>query len=152
MALRNKIKELATQEGYENISDFVEPFIKEGNYFCDFQFHLAEQYGLYYSYDGLYSAIRNDLNFTLQGIKKKKKLFNQARIKILIERDGFKKQAIGKKWLRKVSLLGFTSLADAIEDLEKRFLKIHVAEMLGVSYQHYCLRKRMIKKLNENNN
>lgn len=151
MSLRDEIEKLAIQEGYENISDFVEPFIEDGHSFLDFQFHLAEQHGLYYSYDGLYSAIRDDLNFDLQGIIKKRKLLTAARTKILIERDGFKKQATGKKWLRRVSLLGFTSLVDAIDGLEKRFLKTHVAEMLGVSYQHYCLRKRMIKK-NENNN
>lgn len=150
MSLRKEIKKIAKEKEFDSISDFVEDFINQGNYLSDFQYHIAKEFGLYYSYDGLYSAIRNDLNFVLQGtrgrIVRERELFEKQRSKLLTEGENFKKQKTRKKWMKKINALGFTSIRSAIQSLEKRFLKTEVAKMLEMTYQNYCYRKRMMKK------
>lgn len=150
MSLRKEIEKASKKEGFDNISDFVEDFIMKGNYLSDFQYYIAKEHGLYYSYDGLYSAIRNDLNFVLQGTRGKiirvREEFEEKKLKLLAEGENFKKQKTREKWIRKVNILGFTSIRSAIQSLEKQFLKTEIARMLGMTYQNYCYRKRMIKK------
>lgn len=156
MGLRNKIGKIAKKEGYNSISDFVEDFINQGNYLSDFQYYIAREHGLYYSYDGLYSAIRNDLDFVLQGtrgkIVREREEFEKQKIELLAKGENFKKQKTREKWIRKINELGFTSIRSAIQSLEKRFLKTEVAKLLGMTYQNYCYRKRKMKKGNENEN
>lgn len=150
MSLRNEIEKIAKEEEFDSISDFVEDFIDQGNYLSDFQYYIAKEYGLYYSYDGLYSAIRDDLDFVLQGtrgkIVRKREEFEEKKLKLLAEGENFKKRKTREKWIRKVNALGFTSIHSAIQSLEKQFLKTEVAKMLEMTYQNYCYRKRMMKK------
>ena len=153
MSLRKEIKKIAKQEGFNNISDFVEDFIMKGKYLSDFQYYIAQEYGLYYSYDGMYSAIREDLDFVLQGtrgkIVKERELFERQTMELLAKGENFGKQKTREKWIKKVNALGFTSVTSAIQSLEKRFLKTHVAKLLNMTYQNYCYRKRMMKQKNE---
>jgi hypothetical protein len=149
MSLRKEIRKIAKKEGFNNISDFVEDFINQGRYLSDFQYHIAKEYGLYYSYDGLYSAIRNDLDFVLQGtrgkIVREREDFEEKKLELLAEGENFKKQKTREKWIKKVNALGFASIRSAIQSLEKQFLKTEVAKMLETTYQNYCYRKRKMK-------
>jgi len=155
MSLRKEIKRISEEEGFKDISDFVEDFISQGKYLSDFQYYIAYEYGLFYSYDALYSAIRKDLNFVLQGtrgrIVRKKQKFEKEKTELLMEGGNFRKQKTKEKWMKKINILGFSSLKYAIQSLEKRFLKIHVAELLNMTYQNYCYRKRKMKKEEKNN-
>lgn len=149
MSLRKEIEKISREEGFDNISDFVEDFINQGHYLSDFQYHIAKEHGLYYSYNGLYSAIRNDLDFALQGtrgkIVRESEDFEEKKLELLAERENFKKQKTKEKWIKKVNALGFTSIRSAIQSLEKQFLKTEVAKLLGMTYQNYCYRKRKMK-------
>jgi hypothetical protein len=106
MSLKTEIEKIAKEEGFKNISDFVESFIKKGHSLTDFHYHIAYEHGLFYSYDALYSAIRSNLNFDLR----------ETRGKVLREKKELEKMAL--KSLKDQGLhFGKEQLKNLLDDL-----------------------------------
>lgn len=151
--LKDKIEKIRKEEGFNSISDFVENYMKKGNFFSDFRYFLGTEYGLFYSDRILRGVIGKELDFEIREMsgknrkKKTKKLKMKRQLNLVIAKEeGYSGIIKREIWTKKANALGFFTVSAAMIELEKKYLQEDVAKLFNTTHQNYSYRKKKMRE------